>query len=74
VTNFPAKVEALASGLGIGTLPSQVAQSMIESGQLKRIEGTEEQPIEIILAWRRNAMGEAKSWCVQYLKKNWKLK
>ncbi|MGI9946335.1 LysR substrate-binding domain-containing protein [Vibrio hyugaensis] len=74
VTNFPAKVEALASGLGIGTLPSQVAQSMIEGGLLKRIEGTEEQPIEIILAWRRNAMGEAKSWCVQYLKQNWKLK
>ncbi|MEL7286710.1 MAG: LysR substrate-binding domain-containing protein, partial [Pseudomonadota bacterium] len=74
VTNFPAKVEALTSGLGIGTLPSQIAQPLIESGALKRIEGTEDQPVDIILAWRRNAMGEAKSWCVQYLKKNWKLK
>ncbi len=74
VTNFPAKVEALTSGLGIGTLPSQIAQPLIESGALKRIEGTEDQPVDITLAWRRNAMGEAKSWCVQYLKKNWKLK
>ncbi|HDZ3728809.1 TPA: LysR family transcriptional regulator [Vibrio harveyi] len=74
VTNFPAKVEALTSGLGIGTLPSQIAEPLIESGVLKRIEGTEEQPIDIILAWRRNTMGEAKSWCVQYLKKNWRLK
>ncbi|EMB9222953.1 LysR family transcriptional regulator [Vibrio alginolyticus] len=74
VTNFTAKVEALTAGLGIGTLPSQIAQPLIDSGVLKRIEGTEEQPMDIILAWRRNTMGEAKSWCIQYLKKNWKLK
>lgn len=74
VTNFSAKVEALLSGLGIGTLPTQVAQPLVESGQLKYIDGAESKPIDIILAWRRNAMGEAKSWCVQYLKKNWKMK
>lgn len=74
VTNFTAKVDALTAGLGIGTLPSQIAQHLIDSGVLKRIEGTEEQPMDIILAWRRNTMGEAKSWCIQYLKKNWKLK
>lgn len=74
VTNFSAKVEALLSGLGIGTLPTQVAQPLIESGQLKYIDGAESKPIDIILAWRRNTMGEAKSWCVQYLKKNWKMK
>lgn len=74
VTNFTAKVDALTAGLGIGTLPSQIAQPLIDSGVLKRIEGTEEQPMDIILAWRRNTMGEAKSWCIQYLKKNWKLK
>ncbi|WP_041053033.1 LysR family transcriptional regulator [Vibrio owensii] len=74
VTNFSAKVEALLSGLGIGTLPTQVAQPLVESGQLKYIDGTESKPIDIILAWRRNTMGEAKSWCVQYLKKNWKMK
>lgn len=74
VTNFSAKVEALLSGLGIGTLPTQVAQPLVESGQLKYIDSAESKPIDIILAWRRNTMGEAKSWCVQYLKKNWKMK
>jgi len=74
VTNFSAKVEALLSGLGIGTLPTQVAQPLVESGQLKYIDGAESKPIDIILAWRRNTMGEAKSWCVQYLKKHWKMK
>ena len=74
VTNFSAKVEALLTGLGIGTLPTQVAQPLVESGQLKYIDGAESKPIDIILAWRRNTMGEAKSWCVQYLKKNWKMK
>lgn len=74
VTNFTAKVDALRAGLGIGTLPSQIAQPLIESGELKLIEGTEPLPMDIILAWRRNTMGEAKSWCIQYLKKNWSLK
>ncbi len=74
VTNFTAKVDALKAGLGIGTLPSQIAKPLIESGVLKQIEGTETLPMDIILAWRRNTMGEAKSWCIQYLKKNWTLK
>lgn len=74
VTNFTAKVDALKAGLGIGTLPSQIAQPLIDSGELKQIEGTEPLPMDIILAWRRNTMGEAKSWCIQYLKKSWTLK
>nr|WP_319557199.1 LysR family transcriptional regulator [uncultured Vibrio sp.] len=74
VTNFTAKVDALIAGLGIGTLPSQIALPLIDSGELKLIEGTEPLPMDIILAWRRNTMGEAKSWCIQYLKKNWALK
>ncbi len=74
VTNFTAKVDALKAGLGIGTLPSQIAKPLIDSGVLKQIQGTEPLPLDIILAWRRNTMGEAKSWCIQYLKKNWQLK
>nr|WP_321460762.1 LysR family transcriptional regulator [uncultured Vibrio sp.] len=74
VTNFTAKVDALIAGLGIGTLPSQIALPLIDSGELKLIEGTEPLPMDIILAWRRNTMGEAKSWCIQYLKKKWVLK
>ncbi|MCG3728975.1 LysR family transcriptional regulator [Vibrio cincinnatiensis] len=71
VTNFNAKCQALIDGLGIGTLPLSVAQPLIANGQLKIIEGSEDKHIDIILAWRRNKIGEAKSWCIQYLKKNW---
>ncbi|CAH8228250.1 LysR family transcriptional regulator [Vibrio aestuarianus] len=73
VTNFSAKCEALINGLGIGTLPKQIALPLIAEGKLKIIDGSQESPVEIIMAWRRNKMGEAKSWCVKYLKKNWSL-
>ncbi|NIY81895.1 LysR family transcriptional regulator [Vibrio hepatarius] len=72
VTNFAAKVAALEKGLGIGTLPRERAEKLIEQGTIKRIAGSEAQPIEVILAWKRNKIGEAKSWCIQYLKKNFK--
>jgi len=74
VTNFAAKVEALTSGLGIGTLPTVVAQPLIESGVIKQIEGSEKASIDIVIAWRRNKMGDAKSWCIQHLKKTWPIK
>ena len=74
VTNLNAKCQALVDGLGIGTLPSLVAQPLIDAGKLKIISGTEPRELEIIMAWRRNKIGEAKSWCIQYLKKHWHLR
>ncbi|SMS00730.1 LysR substrate-binding domain-containing protein [Vibrio mangrovi] len=71
VTNFAAKCQALTNGLGIGTLPKSVADPLIEAGKLQMIHGTETQEAELVLAWRRNKMGEAKSWCIQYLKSHW---
>ncbi|UUM32567.1 LysR family transcriptional regulator [Vibrio japonicus] len=72
VTNFAAKVSAIEKGLGIGTLPKELAAELIAQGRIKRISGTESQPIEVILAWKRSKIGEAKSWCIQYLQKNFK--
>lgn len=74
VTNFDAKCRALIDGLGIGTMPKQVADKYIQQGRLQIIEGSQELNNEIIMAWRRNKIGEAKSWCIQYLKKQWELK
>ncbi|EGU47037.1 LysR family transcriptional regulator [Vibrio ichthyoenteri ATCC 700023] len=74
VSNFSAKVDALKSGLGIGTLPSTIAEQLIAQGVLQEIVGTEQREIELIMAWKRNQIGEAKSWCIQYLKKHWKMK
>ncbi|MCK6263584.1 LysR family transcriptional regulator [Vibrio sp. ZSDE26] len=73
VTNFHAKVDALIAGLGIGTLPKQVANTFIEQGKLSLIDGTDEQDIEIVLAWKRNNMGNSKNWCIQYLTQHWNL-
>ncbi|WP_422109257.1 LysR family transcriptional regulator [Vibrio fluvialis] len=73
VTNFNAKCQALVNGLGIGTLPKHVAEPLITEGKLKKIEGSQGSKMEIIMAWRRNKIGEAKSWCIQYLKKHWNL-
>ncbi|MCR9300992.1 LysR family transcriptional regulator [Vibrio fluvialis] len=73
VTNFNAKCQALVNGLGIGTLPKHVAEPLIAGGKLKKIEGSQGSKMEIIMAWRRNKIGEAKSWCIQYLKKHWNL-
>ena len=72
VTNFAAKVSALQNGLGIGTLPKHSATQLIEKGVLKQIEGTETYPMELILAWKRSKIGEAKSWCIQYLKRSFR--
>ncbi|WP_260261710.1 LysR family transcriptional regulator [Vibrio intestinalis] len=74
VSSFASKVEALKSGLGIGTLPTTIAKPLIEQGVLQQISGTEAFPIDIIMAWKRNKIGEAKSWCIQYLNKNWAMK
>lgn len=74
VTNFHAKIEALKAGLGIGTLPRQVAEPLIQSGELAIIADSEEAYADIILSWKRNSIGEAKSWCIQYLKKNWQVR
>ena len=73
VTNFNAKCQALLSGLGIGTIPKHVAEPLIAEGKLKIIEGSPESHMELIMAWRRNKIGEANSWCIQYLKKHWSL-
>ncbi|NVD07904.1 LysR family transcriptional regulator [Vibrio sp. JPW-9-11-11] len=72
VTNFSAKVDALTSGLGIGTLPKQRAQQLINEGKLQPISDAPPMKMDIILAWKRNKIGEAKSWCIQYLMKTWK--
>ncbi|GAL26207.1 transcriptional regulator LysR family [Vibrio variabilis] len=74
VSNLDAKVEALISGLGIGTLPTQVAEKLIQQGSLKQIANTEVAKIDVVLAWKRNNIGEAKSWCIRHLKKEWDLK
>ncbi len=69
VTNFAAKLEALEQGLGIGTLPTHVARQKIAEGTLVKIDGSEELTAPVIMAWKRNQMGKAKSWVIRNLSK-----
>ncbi|OEF27629.1 LysR family transcriptional regulator [Vibrio rumoiensis] len=73
VSNFPVKIDALCAGLGIGTLPRHIADTLVTENKLAIIEGSEAQSLDMVIAWRRNKMGKSKSWCIQYLKKYWKL-
>ncbi|MGR5117655.1 LysR family transcriptional regulator [Vibrio astriarenae] len=74
VTNFAGKVEALNAGLGIGTLPEHIARDLVAQGKLKMIDGAASQPLDIVMAWRRNQLGKAKSWVIKYMSKNWNMK
>ncbi len=74
VSNFRSKVDALISGLGIGTLPTQVAERYIAEDKLKKIAGGQDTDIDIVVAWKRNNIGEAKSWSIRHLTRNWELK
>ncbi|NLS13385.1 LysR family transcriptional regulator [Vibrio sp. SM6] len=71
VSNLEAKTQALLQGIGIGTLPISVAQPLIEQGKLAQILDTDYKEVELLMAWRRNTLGKAKTWCIQYLKRNW---
>ncbi|MGL6313077.1 LysR family transcriptional regulator [Vibrio sp. WXL103] len=73
VTNFASKLDALVAGLGIGTLPEPVANKLIAQGKLQQIDGAVSRPIDIVLAWRRNQLGKAKSWLIKYLTNHWQL-
>ncbi|USD68222.1 LysR family transcriptional regulator [Vibrio sp. SCSIO 43136] len=73
VTNFHAKIEALIAGIGIGTIPTHIAERLIEQNLLAPIAATESAELDVVLAWRRNKMGKSKSWCIQYIKEHWKL-
>ena len=71
VTGMPAKLDAQVSGLGIGFLPTCLAQPYIDTGRLvvKRVERAE-QKIQISYAWRKSGkpgQGRALQWWLAQL-------
>jgi DNA-binding transcriptional LysR family regulator len=66
VTGMPAKLDAQIRGLGIGFLPTCLAQPYIDTGRLivKRVERPEQQ-IQVGYAWRKSdrpGQGRALQW------------
>ncbi len=71
VTGMPAKMDAQIRGLGIGFLPTCLAQSYIDTGRLvvKRVERPEYQ-VQVSYAWRKSgkaSQGRALQWWLAQL-------
>ncbi len=73
VRSMKDKLSALKAGLGIGTFNLAAIEEELSRGELVLVEGEPTRELEIVLAWRRNQMGKAKSWCVENMKKYVKL-
>lgn len=72
VTGMPAKLDAQLRGLGVGFLPTSLAQPDIDSGRLvaMRVERSERQ-IHVSYAWRKSGrpgQGRALQWWLAQLK------
>ena len=64
-----ASAYALLAGLGIGTMPQRWIEEDIKAGRLKVISPEYRHQIQVVLAWRRDTMGKAKSWLVREIPK-----
>lgn len=69
VSNMPEKYRALKAGLGIGTFPYVWIEEDLAEGRLKIIEGSQDNTLKWLAAWKRNRMGKAKSWLIRQIPK-----
>ncbi|PKH22545.1 LysR family transcriptional regulator [Enterobacterales bacterium CwR94] len=69
VSSMDDKRRALLAGLGVATMPLPLVQKDIEEGRLRVVSPEYTREVEIIMAWRRDSMGEAKAWCLREIPK-----
>ncbi len=62
VSSMHDKRQALLAGLGVATMPYPLVADDIAAGRLRVVSPEYSMESEIIMAWRRDSMGEAKSW------------
>lgn len=72
VSTLEDKKRALLDGLGVATMPLFMIQNELDSGRLKVIGDSEPKDSDIIMAWRRDTMGEAKTWFLKEIPKIFK--
>ena len=65
VSTIEDKRQALLAGLGVATMPYPLVEKDIAEGRLRVVSPEYTNEIDIIMAWRRDSMGEAKSWCLR---------
>ncbi|ENU1225534.1 MULTISPECIES: LysR family transcriptional regulator [Providencia] len=69
VSTIEDKHNALLAGLGVATMPYPIVEQDIREGRLKVVGAEYSHETNIIMAWRRDSMGEAKSWCLREIPK-----
>ncbi|MEI9750378.1 LysR family transcriptional regulator [Moellerella wisconsensis] len=69
VSTIEDKHRALLAGLGVATMPYPMVEQDIREGRLRVISAEYSHETQIIMAWRRDSMGEAKSWCLREIPK-----
>ncbi|MBP6122508.1 MULTISPECIES: LysR family transcriptional regulator [Providencia] len=69
VSSSEDKHKALLAGLGVATMPYPVVEQDIKEGRLRVVGAEYSHETNIIMAWRRDSMGEAKSWCLREIPK-----
>ena len=69
VCSIEDKRQALLAGLGVATMQYPLVEQDIAEGRLRVVSPEYSNEIDIIMAWRRDSMGEAKSWCLREIPK-----
>ena len=69
VSSMSEKRDALLAGIGVGTMPQSWIEEDIKAGRLKVICPEYRHQLQVVLAWRRDTMGKAKSWLVREIPK-----
>lgn len=69
VSSIDDKRRALLAGLGVASMPYPLVERDILEGRLKVIGSEYSHETNVIMAWRRDSMGEAKAWCLREIPK-----
>ncbi|AUH02285.1 LysR family transcriptional regulator [Pectobacteriaceae bacterium CE70] len=69
VSSMDDKRRALLAGLGVATMPYDMVAQDIAEGRLRVVSPENTFESQIIMAWRRDSMGEAKSWFLREIPK-----
>ncbi|KGT94326.1 LysR family transcriptional regulator [Erwinia typographi] len=65
VSSMEDKHRALLAGLGVASMPYPMVEKDIAEGRLRVVSPEYSREVDIIMAWRRDSMGEAKAWCLR---------
>ncbi|AWV43597.1 LysR family transcriptional regulator [Hafnia alvei] len=69
VSTIADKRQALIDGLGVATMPYPLVEQDVAEGRLRVVSAEYSHETDIIMAWRRDSMGEAKSWLLREIPK-----